>query len=71
MGGAPRRNRRPMGIWLDTATHTEAERIASVAGLHKSQVVRLAVEAGLPIIGARFAPPPPYDPSEDADVEQG
>ncbi len=57
MANAPERDRRPMGIWLDAATHVEAERIASVAGLNKSQVIRLAVAAGLPIIAERFAPP--------------
>lgn len=60
----PRRDRKAMGLWLDQAHHDEAERIADAAGLHKSQVIRLAIEAGLPIVAQRFAPEPPrFDPS--------
>lgn len=63
MAGAPGGKRRQMGIWIDQMAHSEAERIASVAGLTKTQVIRLAIEAGLPIVAERFAPPPPkFDP---------
>ncbi|HVQ45142.1 MAG TPA: hypothetical protein VMT30_09385 [Candidatus Saccharimonadia bacterium] len=44
-----------MGIELDVTVHAEAERIASVTPLNKSDVLRLAIDAGLPIVARRLA----------------
>jgi len=55
MAGTPARDRKPMGIELDVTVHAEAERIASVTPLNKSDVLRLAIDAGLPIVARRLA----------------
>lgn len=55
MASARGKTRKAMGIWLERATHAEAERIADVAGLAKSQVIRLAIEAGMPAVARRLA----------------
>lgn len=44
----------PIGLWLDPKAHTEAKRIASAGGLRTSQVIRLAIDAGLPVIARRI-----------------
>lgn len=54
MAGAAPAEHRAMGIWLKPEAHAEAERIAAVVGLRKSQVIRLAIEAGLPLLRERF-----------------
>lgn len=55
MAGAQRRDQKPMGINLAVDVHAEAERLARVTPLSKSDVLRLAIAAGLPIVARQLA----------------
>jgi len=56
MAGAPKpeRDRVSMGIYLERGQREEADRIAAAAGLTPTQVLRMAIEAGLPDVARRL-----------------
>lgn len=56
MSGTSRaeRDKMPVGVNLRKAEREEALRIAHTLGLSQTQVLRLAVEAGLPLVAERF-----------------
>lgn len=55
MPRAPKKDRVATGVYLDRAVHVEAVRIAEANELTVTQVLRLAINKGLPMVAARLA----------------
>lgn len=54
MASTPRPERKPMGLEVDCSDREEADRIAAAMGLKVSQVLRLAITTGLPLVARRL-----------------
>jgi hypothetical protein len=61
MPRAPKKDRLAVGVYLDRAVHAEAKRVADAGGWNVTQVLRMAISKGLPMVAARL-----NDEGEDA-----
>lgn len=55
MARAPKVDRVSVGVYLDRSVHAEAARLAAASELTVTQVLRMAINKGLPLVAPRLS----------------
>lgn len=54
MARPPKKDRVPIGVYIDRVVHAEAVRVAEANELTVTQILRMAINRGLPMVAAHL-----------------